>query len=161
MRLKLGIVGMVVVLVAGVMASWPKAEKAPMSAAAMKKLATHIVTGKVTAIYTKQVKQGSYEITRHLAQIQVAGVEKGEGISKSTPLYVRYWTQRFTGWGSPPTGTSGHHPLPKEGGTHRVYLARNAYDGFHRKAKNSDGGYNVLGANGWTPFTPPAKTQGK
>lgn len=159
MRAKLmtmAVAGLTGLLLLGVMAGWPRAEKVPMSEAQMKKMATHIVTGKVTAIYTKKVKQGSYEVTKHLAELQVTAVEKGEGISKEAPLYVRYWTQRFTGWGSPPPGTNGHHPLPKEGGTHRVYLARKAYDGFHPKAKNDDGGYNVLGANGWTAWKPEA-----
>ena len=38
--------------------------------------------------------------------------------------------------------------IPKEGDRVRVYLARNAYDGF---GDNGDGGFNVIGANGFAP----------
>jgi hypothetical protein len=47
----------------------------------------------------------------------------------------------------PPPSTSGHRGLPEEGDRVRVYLARNAYDGF--TDQNEDGGYNVIGANGF------------
>jgi hypothetical protein len=46
-----------------------------------------------------------------------------------------------------PPGTNGHRGCPSEGATLRIYLARNAYDGF--SDDNKDGGFNVIGANGF------------
>jgi hypothetical protein len=40
-----------------------------------------------------------------------------------------------------------HRGLPASGYSVRVYLARNAYDGFTNQ--NKDGGFNVVGPNGF------------
>ena len=77
----------------------------------------------------------------------MAEQEKGEGPAKGGLVYARYWTREWTGKGPMPPGTSGHKGCPSEGKTLRIYLARNAYDGF--SDGNKDGGYNVIGANGF------------
>lgn len=123
------------------------AEKAPLPPEALRKTATHVVKAEVVAIYTRTANEGGYRVTRHVAEIRVREVEKGDGIDPSAPLYVRYWTQRWSGIGQAPLGTAGHRGLPNAGDTLRIYLARNAYDGF--TDKNSDGGFNVIGANGF------------
>ena len=87
-----------------------------------------------------------------MAEVQVAAVEKGEGIRLDRPLYVRFWTRGWKGRGYPPPGTSGHSGLPREGASVRLYLARNAYDGFG--TERHDGGYDVIGVNGIQTLTP-------
>ena len=72
-------------------------------------------------------------------------VEKGEGLATGGLVYARYWTRRFAGR-MPPPSTNGHRGIPEEGNRMRIYLARNAYDGF---GETKDGGFNVIGANGF------------
>jgi len=129
------------------------AEKARMSPEAMWKIATHVVTADVVAIYARATPEGLYSVTRYVAEVRVREIEKGEGIGKDAPIYVRYWTQKWIGPGPAPLGTSGHRGLPSAGETHRIYLARNAYDGF--TDKNNDGGFNVILANGFEKLPPP------
>ena len=50
-----------------------------------------------------------------------------------------------------PPSSPGHMGTPVEGDTVRVYLARNAYDGF--TMDNTDGGFNVIGGNGFEKLT--------
>lgn len=126
------------------------AEKPLLPADTLKARATHIVTGTVAAIYTRVRREGGMEITRYVAEVKVAAVEKGEGVAAKVPLYVRYWSQRWTGRDEDmPAGTVGHRPLPAEGKEYRFHLARNAPDLFGDKGE--DGGYNVLGPNGVEP----------
>lgn len=123
------------------------AEKVDMSAQKLKDTATHVVKGKVSAIYSRQVKDEKWRTTHWVAEVEIAEVEKGEGLEKGGLVYARYWTREWIGAGEPPPGTSGHRGIPSEGQTLRIYLARNAYDGF--SDANKDGGYNVIGANGF------------
>lgn len=128
-------------------------EKADLDPAALRQLATHVLTGEVRSIYTRTEREGSWEVTRHAAEVAISATEKGEGLATGELVYVRYWTRRWRGWGSPPPSTSGHRGIPAEGDAVRVYLARNAYDGFTED--NQDGGFNVIGANGFERL--PAK----
>ncbi|MHC5019445.1 MAG: hypothetical protein ACYTGX_04925 [Planctomycetota bacterium] len=155
----MAVAGLTGLLLLGVMAGWPRAEKVDMTPAQLKKAATHVVTGKVTAIYKRTERKGKWDYSRFCAEVQIAGIEKGDGLSKETPVYVRYWTRAYNGWGSAPPSTNGHRGLPTEGQTLRIYLARNAYDGFDVKKDNSDGGFNVIGANGFEKL--PAKAAAK
>jgi hypothetical protein len=124
------------------------AEKPDMKPDSLRKIATHVVVGEVKAVYTRQHMEGRMRVTRYLAEVEVKTVEKGDGLEAGALAYVRYWTQEWTG--SPekmPAGTTGHRRLPSEGETLRIYLAKNAYDGFGDD--NDDGGLNVIGANGF------------
>jgi len=145
------------VVVMALLAPPARAEKAPMSPEALRRTATHVVTAEVVAVYTRTAVEGMYRVTRHVAEIRVREVEKGEGIDREAPLYVRYWTQQWVGPGMAPPGTNGHRGLPSPGDVLRIYLARNAYDGF--TSANTDGGFNVIGANGFEklPATAPAE----
>ncbi|MDG2223931.1 MAG: hypothetical protein P8L85_21300 [Rubripirellula sp.] len=124
-----------------------KGEKAPMSAEELRQTATDIIVGKVVRVYERTESEGDWSYTRFVAEISVGTVEKGESIEPADLAYVRYWKRRWVGGGRVPASTSGHRGLPSEGVTLRVYLARNAYDGFTRS--NKDGGFNVIGANGF------------
>lgn len=118
-----------------------------MSPEALKKTATQVVQGEVKGIYAKTAKEGRWKVTRYVAEVKVTAIEKGEGITVGELVYVRYWHRKWASLGVPPPSTSGHSGLPKEGETLRIYLARNAYDGFTKD--NNDGGLNVIGANGF------------
>ena len=121
------------------------AEKVDMPPAGLKKTATHIVVGKVQAVYSRQVREGKWQYTRYVAEVKVKTVEKGEGIGGL--VYARYWRREWRGGSTTPPSTAGHRGLPKEGETLRIYMAKNAYDGFTKD--NNDGGFNVIGANGF------------
>jgi hypothetical protein len=82
-----------------------------------------------------------------VAEIRVDECTKGAGLAKGDLVYARYWQRAWRGAGQPYPSTIGHRGLPATGDTLRVYLARNAYDGF--TSANNDGGFNVIGANGF------------
>jgi hypothetical protein len=109
--------------------------------------ATHVIQGKVTAVYDRQETVGSWRYTRYCAEVLITKVEKGKGLAAKGLVYARYWKRRWVGPGDMPPSTNGHRGLPKAGETLRIYLAKNAYDGFSNE--NTDGGFNVLGANGF------------
>lgn len=123
------------------------AEKVDMSAERLLKTATHVVTGQVTGIYERTETKGDWSYTRYVAETRVDECEKGGGIKKGDLVYARYWRRAWIGKGRVPPSTAGHRGLPGHGDSIRVYLARNAYDGF--RFDNKDGGFNVIGANGF------------
>lgn len=123
------------------------AEKVDLPPGKLRETATHVVQGQVKATYTRKVEDGRWRTTHHVAEVAIAEVEKGDGLAKGGLVYARYWTREWIGAGSVPPSTNGHRGCPSEGQTLRIYLARNAYDGF--TDKNHDGGYNVIGANGF------------
>ncbi|MGB0596531.1 MAG: hypothetical protein ACPGLY_07580 [Rubripirellula sp.] len=124
-----------------------RGEKVDMSPKELRQTATDVVVGKVVRVYERTEAEGDWNYTRFIAEIRVNAVEKGEAVEPDGLVYVRYWKRRWVGGGRGPTSTSGHRGLPREGATLRVYLAQNAYDGFTRT--NEDGGFNVIGANGF------------
>jgi hypothetical protein len=131
----------------GILVLQSPAEKVDMSPEELRQTATHVVTGKVKAIYERTSTSGNYRYTHYVAEVQVAASEKGDGIKPGDLVYARYWHRRWIGRGQPEPNTSGHRGLPKVDETLRIYLSRNAYDGFSRD--NQDGGFNVIGANGF------------
>ena len=117
----------------------------------LRKSATHIAVGEVVRVYSVKEREGSFEVHRYVAELKVDAVEKGEGIAKAEPLYVRWFTQQWKGPGPGPTGSSGHYGwTPKAGQKARVFLAKNAHDGY--TPDNQDGGYNVLVPNGFEKY---------
>jgi hypothetical protein len=123
-----------------------RAEKVPLSPEQLRATATHIVVGQVTAVYTRTETSGDWKYTHFIAEVRIAETEKGDGLKKGDPVYARYWQRYWVGAGKQPPSTNGHNGLPNGGDTIRVYLARNAYDGF---GHTNDGGFNVIGANGF------------
>jgi hypothetical protein len=126
------------------------AEKVNMSSDELRSTATHVVTGKVNAVYQRTDTDGDWRYTRYVAEVRVGKCEKGDGIKKGDLVYIRYWRRGWVGKGRVPPSTTGHRGLPNTGDSLRVYLARNAYDGF--SMDNKDGGFNVIGANGFQTF---------
>jgi hypothetical protein len=128
------------------------AEKVDMTSEELRATATHIISGQVLAVYQRTETAGDWKYTRFIAEIRVHDCEKGEQISKGDLVYVRYWHRAWVGKGRQPPSTSGHRGLPGEKESVRVYLARNTYDGFGND--NNDGGFNVIGANGFEKLKP-------
>jgi len=114
--------------------------------AMLEKAATHVVVGEVVRIYEAKEKEAKWEYTRYLAELKIEKLEKGEGASPGELIYVRWFTRRYRK-GMPPPSSNGHRGWKLAKGERvRVYLARNAHDGF--TPDNTDGGYNVLVPNG-------------
>lgn len=134
-----------------------KAEKAPSSPEVLKKTATHIVTATVKSIYSRTEIDGDWKFIRYVAEVKVEEIEKGEGIKKDDLIYVRYYSRVWNGAGDPPPSESGHYPTPDKNEKMRIYLAKNAYDGYSNA--NNDGGFNVLGANGWEELKKPKESK--
>ena len=133
-------------ILVGVVLASVRAEKVAMTAAEMKTMATHIVTGTVQGTYQNTTVSGDYKRTHYVAEVRIKEIEKGDGLKREGLVYVRYWQQEWVGKGDPPPNTNGHRGVPAQGETLRIYLAQNAYDGF---GTSKDGGYNVLGADGF------------
>jgi hypothetical protein len=128
--------------------------KAPSSKDQLEKIATHVVVGKVQAIYSYNEREGipvlsGYEYDRKVAEVKIDKVEKG--MIQESLVYVRYWSREWKGLDLPPPGGQSYGPQPKKGQTCRFYLAKNAYDGWSRDG-SQDGGYNVVYVNGVQPL---------
>ena len=98
------------------------ADQRPWSQDELETMATHVVVGKVKAIYSFKERKGDYEYTRLVAEVKIDKHEKGDGANDL--IYVRYFTSAWKGSGPVPPGSSGHAGfLPKHGGTYRFYLS--------------------------------------
>lgn len=122
-------------------------EKADLSPEQLLATATHVVVGRVEQVWTRAEERGSWDVTHYVAELRAESVEKGEGIAPGSLVYARYWTKRWDAlFSAPPPDTNGHRGLPAAGDRVRVYLAKDAYDGF---GTTKDGGFTVIGANGF------------
>ncbi len=106
---------------------------------ALREEASHIVIGKVKAVYTQERKGGDWHETRGVVEIVVSKTEKGEDIKPGDAVYARFWKKRWTGKGNPPTYGSGHK-VPDQDQEVRAHLTRN------------DGGFDALLPNGIEPL---------
>ena len=130
------------------------AAKAHYSKDQLEKIATHVIVGKVQAVYLYKERKGipalgGYEYDRKVAEVKIEKIEKGK-ISESL-VYVRYWSRKWKDIGFQPPGGQSFYPQPKKGQLCRFYLAKNSYDGLSHK-DNQDGGYNVVYVNGVQPI---------
>jgi hypothetical protein len=107
-------------------------------------MAAKVIDGKLVRIYTKLEKEGDWEFTRSVAEIQISKVEKGEFDGKLA--YVRFWHKRFIGKGKSPLGAFGQREIPEVGSEVRAYVR----DG-------EDGGLDVISPNGLKSNSAPAK----
>lgn len=140
------------VVASAVLAIPLRAEKVDMSSEELRDTATHVITGKVIAVYERTETEGDWKYTKYVAEIRVEECEKGNTIKKGDLVYARYWHRAWIAKRQQPPDTNGHRGLPSDGEYVRVYLARNAYDGF--TFDNKDGGFNVIGANGFENLKP-------
>jgi hypothetical protein len=158
MRKTIALVAVVLGAGLGALAFGPSvsAEVPMKSPEVLRRIATHVVVGTVRTVYSRTDVSSQWRHRKFVAEVAVEAVEKGEGIERGGLAYVRYWDQEWLGKPNEmPTGTNGHSADPKEGDRVRVYLARNAHDGF---GESRDGGFNVIGPNGFERPTPAAGT---
>jgi hypothetical protein len=121
-------------------------ERVDMPPAWLKKTATHVIIGTVTAVYESKVDDKEWSTTRYVAEVRIKTTEKGDGLNTGDLVYVRYWHRRWISAAPPQLNTNGHRGLPSPGQTLRIYLARNAYNGA---GVSNDGGFDVVFANGF------------
>src|SRR5262245_23069810 len=74
----------------------------------LKKTATHVVVGTVTAVYESNTTDKEWSTTRCVAEVRIKTVEKGDGLPPDGLVYVRYWHRRWLSANPPPPGTNGH-----------------------------------------------------
>ncbi len=133
---------------------YAEAERANASPAQLKKDATHILLGTVKAVYTRTETRGGWKVTRYVAEVEVVQSEKGD-LQKGALAYVRYWNRAWIKRSPQPPSASGHHGIPKEGETLRIYAVN---QGDNRLGRTTDGGLDVMGPNG---FERPKASAGK
>src|SRR5215471_7604884 len=125
-----------------------RAERPALSPEEQKAEATHIVTGVVKAVYSREVKTTSYGKgtleTHYLLEIEVRGVEKGGGVGNGDIVYARCWRLKKHGASGAVPGPSGHSGIPKEGDQVRTYLAKGKYG----PTRQADNGSTVVYPNG-------------
>ena len=129
------------------LAAVASAEIPSLSKERLREKASHVVAGKVTAVYTKEEKGQDWHRRQGLVEILVSAVEAGDGVEPGDAVYARFWTQRWVGAGTPPTYGSGHR-VPEEGDEVRAYLARKG------------GGYEALLPNGIEPLPKGERPKG-
>ena len=117
--------------------SLAKAEVPLMSPDELKSESSHIVVGKVRAVYSTTEKSKNWHDTSSIAEISVVSVEKGAGLNVGDVVYAHYWNKRWTGDGAPEPHASGHSGVTK-GNVVRAHLQR------------KDNSYHVLLPNGFT-----------
>ena len=138
---------------------WTPLEKVDMSREQLFKTATHVIRAETRAVYASEpVRAHGYDRIQYVAELRILDLEKGDGIAAGELIYVRYWQQTWAASDFPPPGTNGHRDPPRVGEELRVYLARNAYDGFGPHPM--DGGFNVIGANGFERCAPDKQANG-
>ncbi len=88
------------------------AEKANMSLVDMRNTVTHVIVGKVAAVYQRSEVDKDWSYTRYVAEIRVIDCEKGDGIKKGDLVYARYWTRAWHSNRPPLPDTSGYRGIP-------------------------------------------------
>ena len=121
---------LVVAIVAASLPPRAEAKKPSQAPSELRKNATHLIVGKVIAIFGRIENEGDWKYIRYVAEIQVSVCEKGNRIDSGDLLYARYWQRQWIGQGQQPPDTSGHVGIPRAQDAVRVYLSRNADDGF-------------------------------
>jgi uncharacterized protein (TIGR03067 family) len=117
--------------------SLPAHAEVPLrSKAQMQADATHIVVGKIQAIYSTTTQGDHWVDTKSAAQVAVQTVEKGDRIHAGDVVHALFWNRRWTGSGEPEPYSRGHSE-PENGNLVRAYLVR------------KDGVYQVILPNGF------------
>jgi hypothetical protein len=123
-------------------------ERVPLDAQGLQRESTHIVVGQVKGVYSRDAESTLYGrgtiVTRFLIEIEIQGIEKGDGLKKGNLVYARCWGLKKRGeFGNRP-GPSSHSPIPQEGEVVKAYLARGKYS----PTGQEDNGYAVVYPNG-------------
>ena len=129
----------------------PSRESVPLTPGQLGTTSTHVIRGKVTAVDERTESTGDWKDTKDVAEVRVEDCEKGDGVEKGDLADARDWQKEWVGKGQAPPSASRHEGLPSDGETLRVYMARDATDGF---GENKDGGFSVIGPNGFEKLKP-------
>lgn len=107
----------------------------------LKSESSHVIVGKVRAVYSTTEKSKDWQDTYSVAEILVSTVGKGGGIESGDVLYAHYWNKKWIGDSDPPPHSGGHGGVSK-GELVRAHLER------------KDGIYIVLLPNGFVSVKP-------
>ena len=121
------------------------AEVPLLSSDGLKTEATHIVVGKVRAVYSTTTKSKDWEDTNSVAELSVLNVEKGGLVTGSDVIYAHFWNKKWIGKGKPEPHSGGHdggHDGVKKGDVVRAHLVR------------KEGTYQVILPNGFASLKP-------
>ncbi|HEY1377148.1 MAG TPA: hypothetical protein VGF55_10165 [Gemmataceae bacterium] len=131
------------------------AERVPLDAAGLNAESTHVLTGTVKAVYSRDVQSTLYGAgtveTHSVLEIEVEAVEKGDNVKPKDVVYARCWRLKQRGADGLRPGPSGHF-VPADGARVRVYLHRGNYP----PTGQTDNGFAVVYPNG-IELTPAAK----
>ena len=124
------------------------AERVPLRPDDKNAETTHIVTGVVKGVYSRDKETGLYGPgtveTQVVIEIEIKTVEKGAGLKPGDLVYARSWRLKKRGTFGNRPGPSGHFLIPQEGDAVRAYLARGSYP----PTGQGDNGYTVVYPNG-------------
>jgi hypothetical protein len=124
------------------------AERVPLDAEGLQRESTHVVTGQVKGVYSRDTDSTLYGrgtiVTRYIVEIEISQIEKGDGLKKGDLVYARCWSLKKRGEFSNRPGPSSHSPIPKEGDLIRAYLAHGKYSATGQE----DNGYAIVYPNG-------------
>ncbi|NNE92974.1 MAG: hypothetical protein HKN23_15120 [Verrucomicrobiales bacterium] len=122
MKLKLPVFPTLLVLFS--FSAW--AAKAPVGKEELKKTATHIFTGEVVDVQSKETKSkiekglGIHTDRIYTIKIKIASVKKGKGVAVGDEIIVEAWrpAKRIP----PEPGLQGHESIPKKGGHVTIFV---------------------------------------
>lgn len=103
--------------------------------------ASHIVTGRVLAVASYDERGENTVVTRHVAELEVEAVEKGEGLAPKQLVYLRFPRLKevlMRGW----VGPSGARIVPERGARVRAFVRRDP----------TSGGVDLILPNGFEPL---------
>lgn len=124
------------------------AERAPLSPKQKDAESTHVVTGKVLGVYSRDVDSKLYGkgtiVERIIIEIEVTSVEKGKRVQRNDVIYARCWKLKRRGAAGAEPGPGGHFSIPKEGDEVHAFLAQGAYS----PTGQTDSGFAVVYRNG-------------
>ncbi len=129
-------------------ATMVRSEEAPLSLEKKQAQSTHILTGFVRGVYSRDVDSTLYGkgtvVTRSVVEVEVESVEKGKGIEKGDVVYARCWQLKKRGEKGLVPGLNGHSDIPADGERIRAFLAK----GNYTPTGQTDNGLSVLLPNG-------------
>jgi len=148
---------LVIVMIALVSVVSAKAERVPLSPEDLNKESTHIITGEVKSVYSRDAESDLYGsgtiVTRFIVEIEIKSIEKGDGLKKGEMVYARCWSLKKRGSAGDRPGPSGHFGIPPEGDVVKVYL----HHGSYSPTGQGDNGYAVVYPNGFEKLEKPKK----
>ncbi len=86
-----------------------QAEVPLLTPAELQEQSSHIIVGKVNAVYTFVSEDEEWRHTSSVAEVSVEEIKKGKGLADRKVIYVHFWNQRWIGKGLVPPYSGGHY----------------------------------------------------